>query len=304
MPIFSKMDFRSLNFLLIGLLVFSSSSFAQPFLWKATESSTGTKVYLFGTIHSGNPAVNQFDNTFLKAFNESRTLLTEVDMSQSNLQLMQESMITPDPKPLKLTLGSTRVEKTNQALKLLNSNLNIDFFQQLSLWAFVANLSFLEDQIRFPGLTPMDLALHQKANARGMETAGLETIDEQINIFTQLSEHELLAILDASVEVMIEYFSAGKSPMDEIYNAYNAGDSEAFKRIMDEQMPMDEGLNEKLNERLITNRNQLMAERIAQRFQQYPQPIFIAIGAGHLDREYGVQTLLSDKGWQVQPLSQ
>ncbi len=277
---------------------------AQPFLWEAKEPESGKVVYLFGTIHSGNPAVNQLHPLVIDKFQRARSFFAELDLSPEGVQELQASILQAPSVDIKTTLGKNRVKRVNSVLRQINPGLSIDLFTELPLWAFVTNLSIIEEQVRYPNQPAMDQALFSQAINAGKYTAGLETIDEQLSVFTSLTNNELLEILDATLQTMEADYAANKNPMAPIYDAYIKGDNSAFQEIMDEQLPVDPALNKKINQRLITHRNQVMTERIQQAVRATKTPLFVAIGAGHFAPDSGIQALLENKGWSIKRLGE
>lgn len=290
--------------LLLGLFFLASICSAKPFLWEAKHPITGDVVYLFGTIHSGNPAVNQLPPTVINTFSLSKTFLAELDLSPGNTAHIQKSVLGSGKTDLLNTLGQGRVTQVNSILKKIHPGLNVNLFTEMPLWVFVTNLSIIEEQVKYPNQPFMDAKLYNDAIKMGKTTGGLETIDEQIDVFTGLSTVELLDILDATIITIEDSFESGVSSMEVVYQAYLEGDNTAFQQLMDEQLVVDEELNRKLTDRLITTRNRIMAKRIQQNSERQPSPIFVAVGAGHYDPKTGIQVLLKEKGWHVKRLAE
>lgn len=290
----------ALTWLLLTLFISSAWAESKPFLWQV-QSPTGEEAYLFGTIHSGNPVINRLPAVVNKAFTRSDIFVAEIDFNPQGIQRLQQLMLNPK-RPVKDVLGPARVQQASQLLAAMHPNLSVDLFAGMQLWAFVAQFATIEDQVRFPNQTAMDMQLYQQAQQRGMPTLGLETVDEQAGIFTQFSETELLAILDANMAAMEQANQRGETQMQALYKAYASGDSATFDTLMDEQVPLQGELAAKLDRLLITDRNTRMSQRIIALMQQQQGIPFIAIGAGHYDPESGVQQQLRQQGFKVKRL--
>lgn len=298
-PLFTLIGACLISLMLVVSSYGQSVSEAKPFLWELTDSNGELKAYLFGTIHSGNPDVNQLAPSVDQAFKRSNTFLAELALTPKTLTTIQQRMLKTEKRPLVDILGATRTLRANRLLAYFHPNLSVDLFANMKLWAFVANLAVLEDQVRYPNLPAMDSQFYQRALSDGKATAGLETPLEQTSVFEAFSEQELLAMLDANMQAMEDAHRQGDSLMQQLYRAYLSGDPVVFDQLMEEQVPIDQTLAAKLDKLLLTDRNQRMAARIEDALSQFPTPLFIAIGAAHYGPDLGVQHLLAKKGFSI-----
>jgi len=265
------------------------------------ESAEGAPSYLFGTLHLPRPEVVERLDYLGPAFDDAGTVLTEIDMNPTNLAAMSQAMLLPEGETLQDHLPDAMEERLQTELQSISPILNLQHFNRLTPWALQMTLSFIEDQIDYPNRLPLDLVLHNRARDAGKEVGGLETVEEQIDLFADLSDEEQLTLLDSTLDQLARYREEDKSLLDEMTEIYLAGDAEKIGALLESTMPDEHTeLSEKMVERLITRRNEIMAERIATKIQKKPDhPFLFAVGAGHLFGEDGIPALLEKAGFTV-----
>jgi uncharacterized protein YbaP (TraB family) len=135
------------------------------------------------------------------------------------------------------------------------------------------------------------LYFHEQAKNAGKKIIGIETVAEQLSALNSLSYKEQADMLIQEVDS----FQVNKTGGTEVLKYYlnqdldslSAGDEDAQK-------------SEKFYKALVVDRNERMANRIAEFIKK--QPTFIAIGALHLPGDIGVINRLRKKGFTVEPV--
>jgi uncharacterized protein YbaP (TraB family) len=108
-------------------------------------------------------------------------------------------------------------------------------------------------------------------------------------------------MLRATLDDMEKARRAGRKPLEEMRLAYLSGDLAKIDQAMNEwTASLDDALEKKFLEALITQRNKHMAERMAAKLQAEPgKSFFFAVGAAHLHGSEGVLALLEKAGWKT-----
>ena len=92
----------------------------------------------------------------------------------------------------------------------------------------------------------------------------------------------------------------GKDLLAMMVEMYLKGDADVLMERMMEEYDPDDPLDSKLIKKLFTDRNHVMAERIAKRIREAPgKSFFFAVGTGHLPGDDGVLALLRKAGFEV-----
>jgi len=139
----------------------------------------------------------------------------------------------------------------------------------------------------------LDLALQYEATRRGIPTHGLETMSEQVAVFNGMSlEDQTMLLRDA-----VQNQRLMKEAMEDLVDAYLRRDLAGLMQLSDKYKSDDARLNNALMDRLLVQRNKIMAERMQARLQE--GNAFIAVGALHLPGETGLLRQLAQAGYRV-----
>lgn len=261
--------------------------YSQGLLWKV-ERGQQAPSYVFGTIHTEDPRVLNLPQPVQGAFNGAKTYVMEALLDQEAILAMTSSMLFNDGRSLKQVLSLATYEKTVAATAA--HGLPELAVQSMQPWALAVALSVPKPQT---GVV-LDLSLLQQAVQQGKQTAGLETVDEQVGIFYKLSMREQVILLEDVLR------QTGQLPQlfAGMHNAYLARDLAALERMSDDQQALgNQALGKKLAQQLLHQRNPRMVARMEPYLKS--GQAFIAIGALHLPGKTGVLNLLAKQGYRV-----
>jgi uncharacterized protein YbaP (TraB family) len=283
--------------LVVILLAFNSSLYAHPFLWKVTGEN---EFYLFGTIHLPDPRVTQVPEEVVQALAKSTSFYAELDLSETNTMMIKQSMWLLDKKTLHDYLSLSLKEQIEDYLEQVNPELNLEFFIQQKIWVLAITLTVIEQQLKYPSQAALDAALFEKAVSIGLNTGGLETVEEQLNVFESMTEKQQIVFLRDTVEFMRSAKSQDKDFIEESIEAYLQGDLDRLMAYLMSYMK-DNEFYDHLLDRLIDQRNIKMAESIHRLVSENTsESYFFAIGAGHFWGDNGINTLLQEKGYSIE----
>jgi uncharacterized protein YbaP (TraB family) len=186
-------------------------------------------------------------------------------------------------------------------LKRINPALNLQPFDQMKIWGLAMTIGLIEEQLKNPGALPLDAMLYTTAQRAGKEVGGIETMEEQMELFEQFNKDEQIAMLRATLDDIERARKEGRNPLDEMRKAYLSGDLSKLDKTLNEWMSgFDQKLLARFMETLLTKRNQVIAKRIREKLKSAPEKgQFFAVGAGHLMGEDGVLKLLEKQGLKV-----
>lgn len=250
--------------------------------------------YVYGTMHSTDPDVVRLPTPVARAFGESTRLVLELVFGPDLQARMQQEMRLTDGRTLTGIIGPTLFSRLMQRAAIYG--LPAGHMNTLKPWAagLVFNLPVAELDRGAAGAIALDRALQQAADNRGIPVYGLESVDEQIAAFSDMSEKDQIASLRLTIELnpQIEMFFA------EMKTAYLKGDLDHLhgmaRRMFSGQ---SDRLAKQFEDRFIGLRNRRMANRIARHVKQ--GGAFVAIGALHLSGKDGVLKLLEKRGYTV-----
>ncbi len=291
--------------LALGLLLFGRAALApaalaggelpygQGLLWKIERDGVAPS-YLFGTIHITDERVLRLPPEVAQAFNGSRSAIFEVIMTDElRLQLAQAMVASPD-RTLDRVLSPALFGEAMAAGA--RYGLGEPQLRHFKPWALAMFLSVPKAEFARSamGAQPLDQWLQNQARAQGKAVYALETGEEQIALFNELSEAEQLSMLKSAIQdnARIETLFA------ELTARYLARDVGGIHtEMMLQSQSMDEQLLKMFLLRFNEERNRTMAQRMAARLRE--GGAFVAIGALHLPGETGLLSLLAAQGYHI-----
>lgn len=274
------------------LLLLPAAVIAHPALWVVKDADT--TIYLFGTVHLMPSDASWHDPTLDQAMADSRTLyieLTDDDPANMTALVLRYGMDATHP------LSSQLSQSEAHRLDLLANKLGVPGgMQTLNVMRpWLAALTLAVTPLLKAGLDPehgVDKQLKAQMSAAGKPVLGLETAEQQIRFFADMPRMIELALLRSTMRDA----DKGTFRLTELIDAWKAGDVDAIARIGNDDMRLHEP---KLYQRLLVQRNQVWATKIAAMLQQ-PGTVFIAVGAAHLAGPDSVQVQLRKLGISAQ----
>ncbi|MEM7026909.1 MAG: TraB/GumN family protein [Pseudomonadota bacterium] len=254
-------------------------------LWQIGQDGN-TLGYVFGTIHVSDIEITTLPEPVSEALIESRHFAMEALPEPEALLLFSKKMFFQDETRLNDFVDKAIINRIKEILA--NYNVNAAMVNIMKPWSAFLTMNYPPDT----GM-PLDLVLLNKAMDVEAETYGLETLQEQADIFDSLSLKEQTRLL---IDTVCNY-DAVEADFIALKSFYLERDLAGLYNYVNRYSTMHEPLYKKLMHRLIDKRNKLMVERMIPLLQQ--GNAFIAIGTMHLPGEKGVLALLEEQGYHL-----
>jgi uncharacterized protein YbaP (TraB family) len=260
-------------------------------LWKIA-SPTAT-VHLLGSVHVASQDIYPLDPRIESAFQRAQTLVLETSLDPAAQVQMGQKMAAVGSYP---PGDSIDLHLDRETLALLQQRLNksgapFTTVRSYRPWFLAAILVLAEMQrLGYQPQLGIDTYFAERAKDR-KRVVGLETIDEQVALFSGMSGRlqegmlkDALAKLDELGELMAKTLSL-----------WRTGDAKAVDELMVAPMRRD---FPDVFERLFMDRNRKMATAI-EGYLKTSGEYFVVVGSGHLIGEEGILDLLQLKGYAV-----
>jgi uncharacterized protein len=267
-----------------------AARFDKGLLWKI-ESPGSMPSHLFGTIHLSDRRVTLLPCPVKQRFDGAASYTMEVIASGAGLVSMAEAMFFNDDRRLDQVLDAELYAQTVEVLR--NQGMSAEGIRKMKPWAVILTLSMPVPN--GSGLF-LDMALQIQAILQGKPTYGLESMDEQIAVFNELSLEHQVSLLRETLRTHREI----AAQIEELTLAYLDRDLGRISAIEGRNRPADDRAYRALMERLLDRRNRVMVERMAPRLKE--GNAFIAVGALHLPGDAGLLNLLSQAGYKLSPV--
>ncbi len=262
------------------------AKFGRGLLWKI-ESPGREASYLFGTMHSADPRVTDVHQSVRDALNSASSFTMELLFNGASISSMAEAMFFAKGQSLRAAVGGELFEQTKQAMA--DHGFPTRGLDSKKPWVVIMMLNTPAAE---PGLA-LDLLLQLEATLQGKPTFGLETIEEQIGVFNDMSIEDQVTLLRHAVRIHGEI----TREFERLVQIYRSGDLNGLVELVRGYKDEEGGAYDAMLERLLTRRNHVMVERMAPRLKE--GNAFIAVGAAHLPGESGLLDLLDRAGYRV-----
>ena len=266
-----------------------AAAFDKGLLWRV-EKPGAAPSHLFGTAHLADKRVTALPDAVKRELDAARSFTMEVALDASNVLTLAARMIYADGRDLPGVAGESLFRKVVPLARGLG--LPPEVVRQFKPWAMALLLQMPQQEME----DVLDFTLHRIASEQGKVLSYLETVDEQVAAFENMSEADQVALLRHTVET-----HAGiKATAEKLVQAYLQRDLAMMWRIGEEeiaQRPDLKPVKAVFDQRLLYDRNARMADRM--RPQLVSGRAFIAVGALHLYGERGLLSLLAREGYRV-----
>ncbi len=260
----------------------------KALLWKIEGKNLQAPSYLYGTFHMLCPNDYSMNDTIKHLFTKTKQLFLEFDIDDPSLNSkMMKNMAMKNGITLKDLLSPADYDSVAKLFKAKTS---------ISLDMVKTYKPFMLTSMLYPSLMgcatiSFEKEFEKMAKADKMEVKGLETIEDQMNVFETIPYKAQAKML---VKTLYE-IESGKAQMNEMVQLYKSQDINAMQGNI--QGDSDLGKYEKV---LLDKRNKNWIPVIEKEIATMPS--FIAVGAGHLAGKKGVIYLLRKQGYTVTPI--
>ncbi|OSZ78327.1 hypothetical protein CAP35_08715 [Chitinophagaceae bacterium IBVUCB1] len=268
----------------------TSKAADKSLLWRISNKEMKEPSYLFGTIHLICEQDYVWTDAMAKCLQAAKELCLELDMDDPNITMqIAMGMMNSNGKTLKSYFDDTTYTKLEKYMKD-SVGMGIEMFQTMKpvmlLTMFSAKSPICSSAVSY------ETNLVQLAQVQQKEVTGLESVEEQLDLFDNLPTDsvikEITDILNGKNSDKTAYYK-------KLINAYKNQDLPALGDLIKESGATDKDLGGFLDVR-----NEKWVPRMIEKMDK--NSTFFAVGAGHLYGDNGVINLLRKAGYTVVPV--
>lgn len=273
------------------------------FLWKVENGDT--TVYLQGTIHIGKEDFFPMNEKIEAAYMESDIIVPEVDLNNVSIaetqEITQDLGMYDDGTDVSDHISSDLYADLEETLGELDLPLQI--VKDFQPWLLANTIQQLMGE-KIGYIDGVDEYFLNRAEDDEKEVIGLETVEDQLSIFADLSPEMQEAQLEEALMDIDQY----EDQMDELLSLYMEGNVDELLDylLMDEGMEEtdDEDVSDEekaFMEALNDDRNMGMADQIADFLEEDSNATyFVIVGTLHLTQEPHVRSILEKEGYDIE----
>ncbi|MGH8508684.1 MAG: TraB/GumN family protein [Gammaproteobacteria bacterium] len=265
---------------------FTAGKYAQGLLFRISKAGVAPS-HVFGTIHLGDRRVLDLPRVVLTSFEQSRRFVMEAVLDEAGIAEFSNLMFYSDATSLRDRVGA---ELAGAAEPLLAGyGITAEIAHRIKPWAAYMTLSVPPPS----RLLPLDLALMQRAKARGIAISGLESLAEQAAALGDLRLEDQIALLKDAVC----HYELLQQDLEPLTALYLERDLAGLMALAGKYQTRSAQYYERFLDSLLWKRNRRMAARMQPWLKE--GDTFVAVGALHLAGEKGVPALLEQAGYRV-----
>ncbi len=276
----------------------------KHFLWKVSDENSS--VWLLGSIHVADESFYPLPTVIDSAFAASSELAVEIDITDG--YIARELRSEMESRGM-LATGTLRDVLPPELWYSLDSlctawDLPVKMFERMRPWLAATELSsyaYMREGLKSE--YGIDYVLLNRATTSGKPIISLESVKGHIDAVADPAESDSAGI--CYLKSTLHEVSMVKMVMNDMVRAWKTGDDELLTRLLDEENDVDYTPDEKrfmdeYNQRLMTNRNVLMADSV-EMFLHQDRNVFVVVGAAHLAYEQdNVIASLARRGFIVE----
>ena len=293
-------DFAILIFL-VALWAPTNVAYAQQsyksktkknFLWSVEKGKS--TIYLLGSIHLLPEELKALDTAIEAGYSDSKIIVFETNIDSLRDPAFEAKVTNLGLLPPGQTLEQQVSKQTYGLLqqKVSELGLQVEIFNQFKPWLCALTLTSMELQrLGFNVNYGIDMHFFDRAKQDGKEMRFLETTDDQLGLFTEMSRQEE----DAFLAKVLEELDTMRVKVIDMINAWKSGDSDKLASMVKVEF---EGYP-KIYARMLVERNQKWVKHIEDLSGQDGNSL-VVIGAAHLVGDDSILELLKKKGFAVE----
>lgn len=260
-------------------------------LWSVQTDNNS--VYLLGSLHLLRADSYPLSRAIMEAYDECEKIVFETDVGEMNSPATLKRMMMLGLYSGDETLANQISDETYREFqeKITHLGLPMAQFGRFRPWLCAVTIVGLElFRLGFDPNYGLDRYFFNRAKQQGKERIFLETVDDQLAIFSNMNEHEQESLLRQTLKDLeiIEKMA------NEMVIAWKKGDAEELGAIL--QMSFKD--YPELYDRFVVQRNRAWLKEIEDLLNQ-GEDVLVVVGAGHLVGSESLIALLRSKGHEV-----
>ena len=287
--------------LILALVLLAVAAQAQ-LLWKVSGNGLGRPSYIFGTHHMAPSTMIDQIKGMDQAIEGCDIVVGEVEndsLTSPEVQArMAQAMVAPPDSTLDKLLTTQDYSIVEKTFNKYFGAMGVKLSQMKSLKpsAISTQMQAMQAIKYFPNFDAnnlIDLAVQKRANDAGRPSAGLESVQEQIDLLYNgpLTE-QAKGLVEACKQD--EFFQVQSAALADAYMSQNL--DKIYQVMTDATM----GGSEESMEALIYNRNRAWTQKLKEMMPE--RACLICVGSGHLPGVQGLLQLLRNEGYTVEPV--
>jgi uncharacterized protein len=247
-------------------------------------------LHFLGSVHVARAELYPLDARIEAAFAASDVLVLELELNQATQLQAAQRMLELGQLPPGVKLRDVIARQTWQLLEQAEQRRGLNTFGLRGFKPWFVALALTTQALAKEGFSAdQGIDEHFRKAAEGrLRIEALETVDEQMSLFTGLTPEASELLLRQTLEELDHY----GEQLDASFSLWQRGDAAQLDQLLLEPL---RSTYPDLFAKLFAERNQRMLTRL-KRLAETPGQFFVVVGAGHLVGAGGIVDLLRAQG--------
>ena len=264
----------------------------KNFLWSVEKGKS--TMYLLGSIHLLPTELMALDEAIEAGYSNSKIIAFETNIDGLSDPAFEAKVTSLGLLPTGQTLEQ-HVSKQTYALlqqKVGELGLQVEIFNQFKPWLCALTLTSMELQrLGFNPNYGIDKYFFDRAKQDGKDIRFLETIDDQLGLFTEMDRQQE----DSFLAKVLQDLGTMRVKVIDMINAWKSGDSDKLASMVEMEF---EGYPV-VYAKMLVERNQKWVKQIEDLSKQNGNTL-VVVGAAHLVGDDSILELLKRNGFEVE----
>ena len=267
----------------------------DPFLWEAHMNAC--TILVAGIVHVGKLESYPVHDKYIEKLLSADKIIFEIaedfeTINEKQLKYIQKDRL-PEDKYFRNTLDSGTKMKL---IEILGED-KFHEYDQYNAWVLILHLAV--NKLKLLGYDPalaVDKIFREQAVKSGKEIIGLETVEEQLDLFVFDLPYDIqLKIIKQSTANI--QTSAEEEAL--LCDAYYKNQVVKFGEIFNSRFDSEDQKVNAVYNKIYANRNIAWANHLDELASQHNGTLFVAVGAGHLFGPGNLLECLKEKGYAI-----
>ena len=260
-------------------------------LWEVSGNGLSSPSFLFGTFHLMCKEDINFSGPVVAAIKSSDKVYMELKLDDPSM--MQGGILLMNMKEGKQLKDLYTITEYNRLSKFFKDSIG------MSLSIFQGMKPYFLEALIYPKMMPcksmsgIEEELIKISKLYKKEIRGLETVEFQAAVFDSIPYQQQARELLKSIDSLQDF----KTALETMLTAYKGQQLDEIEKLLNKsEFGMQENkdlLLDKRNKKWVSELKNIMIK----------EPVFVAVGAGHLVGKTGLIALLVKEGYTLRPLS-
>lgn len=289
--IISKLLFIGLSLITFFTSFSQEEELTTSLLWEVKGKKVKSPTYIMGTMHLIAKDKFYFPDHLIEKVAASDLLILEIGGLSEQMKMVQKMFLQEGN-----LFDHFSVDQIDTLFSYLEENFNYSYEEANKRFGRMKPIALMQLFTREAfgdGPASYEMSLEKVAKENEVEIDGLESVEEQMKIFDEITMSDQVEMVMAGIRDK----EASIRQTEELQDLYLSQDIEAIYQFM--QADTTSSLMN-YEDNLLTNRNKNWIPMIKKYIKK--NKCFIAVGAAHLGGENGVINLLREEGFEVTPV--